>query len=121
MSEDDKEFGRLREIFEKDSLQMASFTITEKGYSLVTGKGDLLPAVEADFAAGPEKPASYIGKVASLLYTRFQNGQLPIGMVSMDNCSHNGDRVKNGVLAYAERWNKDGLVPEAFVEYLKDR
>ena len=90
-SEDDKEFSRLREIFEKDSLQMATFTITEKGYSLVNGKGELLPAVEEDFAAGPDKPASYIGKVVSLLYTRFKAGEKPIAMVSMDNCSHNGD------------------------------
>ena len=50
-SEDEKEFGRLKEIFSADSLQMASFTITEKGYSLVDGKGNLLPAVEADLAA----------------------------------------------------------------------
>ena len=39
---------------------------------------------------------------------------------SMDNCSHNGDKVKAGVFAYAERWVKDGLVPEAFLAYLKD-
>ena len=83
-SEDDKEFDRLREIFEKDSLQMATFTITEKGYSLVDGKGNLLPAVEADFTAGPKKPASYIGKVVSLLYSRFKAGEKPIAMVSMD-------------------------------------
>lgn len=42
------EFERLREIFKKDSLQMVSFTITEKGYSLVNRKGVLLPEVEAD-------------------------------------------------------------------------
>ena len=42
----------LKEIFTMDSLQIASFTITEKGYSLVNGKGELLPAVAADFAAG---------------------------------------------------------------------
>ena len=88
-SEDAAEYNRLKEIFSRESLQMVSFTITEKGYSLVNGKGELLPAVEADFVAGPEKPASYIGKVASLLYTRYLNGQLPIAMVSMDNCSHN--------------------------------
>ena len=69
-SENDVEYGRLKEIFMKDSLQMATFTITEKGYSLVNAKGELLPAVSADYVAGPEKPASYIGKVASLLYTR---------------------------------------------------
>jgi fructuronate reductase len=38
----------------------------------------------------------------------------------MDNCSHNGDRVKAGVFAYAERWVKDGLVPADFLDYLKD-
>ena len=38
----------------------------------------------------------------------------------MDNCSHNGDKVKAGVFAYAERWVKDGLVPTAFLDYLKD-
>ena len=57
-SENAAEYDRLKEIFEKDSLQMASFTITEKGYSLVTGKGDTIPAVEAGFAKGPEKPGS---------------------------------------------------------------
>ena len=30
-SENDAEYSRLKEIFENDSLQMASFTITEKG------------------------------------------------------------------------------------------
>ena len=64
-------YSRLKEIFTKDSLQMTSFTITEKGYSLVNGKGELIPDVAADFVAGPEKPKSYIGKVASLLYTRY--------------------------------------------------
>ena len=31
---DSPDFARLKEIFTKDSLQMATFTITEKGYSL---------------------------------------------------------------------------------------
>ena len=33
---------RLQEIFKKDSLQIVSFTITEKGYSLVNGMGETL-------------------------------------------------------------------------------
>ena len=44
-SKNTDEFNRLKEIFCSPSLQMASFTITEKGYSLVNGKGELLPAV----------------------------------------------------------------------------
>ena len=109
------------EIFCKQSLQMVSFTITEKGYSLVNGKGELLPAVAADFAAGPEKPASYIGKVASLLYTRFKNGQLPIAMVSMDNCSHNGDKLYAAIHTFAEEWAENGLAEKDFVNYINDR
>ncbi len=120
-SEDEKEFARLREIFEKDSLQMATFTITEKGYSLVNGKGELLPAVEADFLAGPQKPASYIGKVVSLLYTRFKAGEKPIAMVSMDNCSHNGDKLFAAVDAFAQKWKENGLVEDGFVAYIQDK
>ncbi len=120
-SEDTKEYSRLKEIFSKESLQMVSFTITEKGYSLVNGKGELLPAVEADFAAGPVKPASYIGKVASLLYTRFLNGALPIAMVSMDNCSHNGDKLYAAINAFAEKWTANGTAEAGFLAYINDK
>ena len=41
-SNNEQSYARLREIFGKDSLQMASFTITEKGYSLVNGKGEMV-------------------------------------------------------------------------------
>lgn len=120
-SENEAEFGRLKEIFEKDSLQMASFTITEKGYSLVTGKGETIPDVMSDFEAGPEKPKSYIGKVASLLYTRFQAGEKPIAMVSMDNCSHNGDKLYAAIHAFAEKWTQNGKADAGFKAYVEDK
>lgn len=120
-SESQTEYSRLKEIFSKDSLQMATFTITEKGYSLVNGKGELLPAVEADFANGPEKPESYIGKVASLLYTRYLSGKKPIAMVSMDNCSHNGDKLYAAVNAFAEKWTENGLAEDGFYEYINQK
>ena len=119
-SEDEKEFGRLKEIFSADSLQMASFTITEKGYSLVDGKGNLLPAVEADLAAGPEKPGSYIGKVAALLYTRYESGKKPIAMVSNDNCSHNGDKLYAAMNGIAEKWVENGKADAGFLDYIRD-
>ena len=120
-SENEAQYGRLKEIFEADSLQMASFTITEKGYSLVNGKGELLPAVEEDFKKGPAKPQSYIGKVASLLYTRFLAGQKPIAMVSMDNCSHNGDKLYAAINTFAQKWEEAGLAKEGFTAYVNDR
>lgn len=109
----DPQFGadwdRLVEIFRKPSLQMVSFTITEKGYSVSP----------ADLERGAE-PQLIMGKVTALLYERYQAGALPITVQSMDNCSHNGDKVRSAAMAYAETWVKAGLVPQDFLEYLKD-
>ena len=103
------DWARLVEIFQNPSLQMISFTITEKGYSVNP----------ADLERGL-KPVLAMGKVAVLLLERYQAGQLPLTVQSMDNCSHNGDKVKAGVLKYAEKWVADGLVPAEFKEYLLD-
>ena len=119
-SENKTDFTRLKEIFENDSLQMVSFTITEKGYSLVNGRGEMLPSVQADMKNGPEKPESYIGKVVSLLYTRFLSGEKPIAMVSMDNCSHNGTKLYEAVEAFAKQWEESALVKEGFHAYIND-
>ena len=119
-SENDAEFARMKEIFTSDSLQLCTFTITEKGYSLVNGKGEQLPAVTADFAAGPARPASYIGKVAALLYARYKAGEKPVAMVSTDNCSHNGEKLYGAISAYADEWVKNGLVESGFKAYIND-
>ncbi len=103
------DWNRLVEIFRKPSLQMISFTITEKGYSVAP----------ADLERGL-KPVLAMGKVTALLLERFLAGQLPLTVQSMDNCSHNGDKVKAGVFAYAEKWVKEGLAPQAFLDYLND-
>jgi len=103
------DWQRLAEIFRAPSLQMISFTITEKGYGYN----------EADLARGLQ-PVFAMGKVTALLHERWKAGALPLTVQSMDNCSHNGDRVRAGVMAYAERWVNDGLVPQAFLDYLQD-
>lgn len=119
-SADETEFSRLKEIFSAPTLQMASFTITEKGYSLTNAKGEVLPAILRDFAEGPKAPESYLGKVAALVYERYKKGQLPIAMVSMDNCSHNGDKLKAAITAFADAWVKNGTAEEGFDAYVKD-
>lgn len=116
----DKEYGRLKEIFRKQSLQMATFTITEKGYSLVGSDGEYLGNVASDIKNGPMKPESYMGKVASLLYERYLSGKKPIAMVSTDNCSHNGDKLFAAISSFAKEWAKNGVVEEGFVEYISD-
>lgn len=114
-----EDFKRLAEIFRAPTLKMASFTITEKGYSLNRGDS-IAPDVEKDFAAGPAKPQSYMGKVAALLYERYGAGRLPLAMVSMDNCSHNGDRLFDAVRAFASAWTKNGKAEAGFLAYVED-
>lgn len=119
-SKNETEYSRLKEIFAAPTLQMASFTITEKGYAITDAKGNILPAIAADFEKGPASPDSYLGKVVSLLYHRFVSGQQPIAMVSMDNCSHNGDKLKAAVLAFADAWCERGLANQNFASYVRD-
>lgn len=117
-SADEAAYGRLKEIFTKDSLEMATFTITEKGYSLSKGEGVCFLDVEQDFRKGPKRPASYMGKVASLLYARYLSGQKPLAMVSTDNCSHNGDKLYAAIAAFAKEWIKNKKAEEGFLDYI---
>ena len=103
------DWARLVEIFQNPSLQMISFTITEKGYGVAP----------ADLERGLT-PVLAMGKVTALLYERFKAGKLPLTVQSMDNCSHNGDKVKNAVHAYAAKWVEQGLVPAEFLTYVQD-
>lgn len=119
-SENEAEFSRLKEIFQNPSLQMASFTITEKGYSLVNGRGDLLDNVKRDFEKGPKAAESYIGKLTALVYERYKKGQLPIALVSMDNCSHNGTKLYEAVNAFAKTWTDAKLTDEGFYHYINN-
>ena len=113
-------WSRLKEIFINPSLQMVSFTITEKGYSLKDSRGEYLPAVVEDFNNGPQSPVSYIGKLASLLYERYMNGKTPLTLVSMDNMSHNGTKLFNAVNSFAKKWIENGVVDDGFEAYVSD-
>ena len=105
----------LREIFRKPSLQMLSFTITEKGYALRDMNGALTPVAAADIENGPAAPKHAMGVVAALLLERFNAGGTPIAVVSMDNCSHNGEKLCAAISAFAKAWQDEG-----FIDYISD-
>lgn len=115
------DWARLLSVFAEKSLQMASFTITEKGYNLVDDHGGFIPAVEKDIKNGYELPVSIIGKVAALCYERFRKGAFPLALVSMDNCSHNGTKLHDAVCAIAGKWRDTGFVGDDFLSYLEDK
>jgi len=108
------DFARLQEIFRAPSLQMVSFTITEKGYSLSA------PGVAADMDRGPAASESYMGKLAALVYERYLADSLPVALVSMDNCSHNGDKLRDAVQAFGDAWSEKGLCESGFAAYLRN-
>lgn len=116
----DADFKRLQEVFEADSLQMVSLTITEKGYSLVDSKGEFLDVVKQDFESGPQEVVSYMGKIASLLYSRYKKSKSPIALVSMDNVSHNGALLKETIIKFTDAWIENELISSDFKEYLTD-
>ena len=90
-SSNDKQWNRLKEIFAAPSLQLVSFTITEKGYALQKADGTWFPFVEADIKNGPAKATGAMAVLTAMLYERYQAGKYPLALVSMDNCSQNGE------------------------------
>lgn len=119
-AKDAGQMARLAEIFVNPSLQMASFTITEKGYALRNMAGELMPVVVADMQEGPDSARHAMSVVASLMFKRYQSGAHPIALVSMDNCSHNGEKLRASVLEVAHAWQKNGFVDADFIAYLED-
>ena len=69
-SKDETAWARLKQVFTSPSLQMVSFTITEKGYALRGSDGELFGYVKADMENGPEQVTGAMGVVTAMLYAR---------------------------------------------------
>ncbi len=117
---DQASFDRLKHIFAQPSLQMISFTITEKGYALTDLKGNYQPAAAKDLEDGPAAARHAMSVVTALLLERYRTCRGPLAVVSMDNCSHNGEKLRAGIVTVAEEWEKRGYVPADFVKWLTD-
>lgn len=111
---------RLKELFTLSSLQMVSFTITEKGYTLYDLQGEFLPTVRRDLTTGPHQPEHVMSIITALLYQRYLAGKLPIALVSMDNYSRNGEKLQASILTVAKAWLTNNLVEKGFLTYLED-
>lgn len=87
----------MKALFCLPSVQIISFTITEKGYS------------------GP-----LMRKIAELCLERYKSGAYPLALVSMDNCAHNGELLSREVRKHAQALVSDGSAEEGFLKYLDD-
>lgn len=115
----ERDWETVAEIFRQPSLQMVSFTITEKGYGLRDANGNLHPAVAEDMARGPEHCKSFLAQVASLCLERKRACGRPLALVSMDNCSRNGEKLRSAVLEIARAWLKGGKIGTDDYAYLE--
>jgi fructuronate reductase len=110
---------RMKEIFENKSLQLITFTITEKGYVLHSSDGKLFPAVKEEIE-NFNSPLTLIGHITKLLYYRFESGGFPISLLSTDNFFNNGEQLKKSVLFIANEWKDRGFVKQEFIDYLSN-
>ena len=104
----DCDAAELRACFAYPGLQMVSFTITEKGY--------VIPSPESD----PGNPVCVMAALTALMLHRYKTCAAPVALVSMDNCSRNGERLSRAVLSVARGWRDGGFVDEGFIGYLSD-
>lgn len=115
------DYDKLKSIAENPSLQLISFTITEKGYAVKGADGQLLNIAKSDIANGLVNPKHTMSIIALMLYYRFKSCAAPIAVVSMDNCSHNGEKLKNGVMTIAEGWLDNKTIDTGFIDYLNEK
>lgn len=115
-----EDMAAARGFFREKGLQMLSFTITEKGYALRGLDGQFTKTVRTDFEQGPAHCRHAMSLTAKLLLSRYKAGKLPLALVSMDNCSHNGDKLKDAVLTVASEWVRRGFAEDGFISYLED-
>ncbi|MCL2866737.1 MAG: mannitol dehydrogenase family protein [Clostridia bacterium] len=98
------DWPQLVRCFMSPGLRLVSLTITEKGYD----------ASDVSFDA----PVNAMSRLAKLLYERYRRCAAPLALVSMDNLTDNGDKLKESVTSIAERWVRDGKADIGFLAYL---
>ncbi|MCL2719884.1 MAG: mannitol dehydrogenase family protein [Treponema sp.] len=112
------DYDTLKSIFTNPSLQIASFTITEKGYNLTGTNEEYLPEIAEDLNCAPGLAKSFQGRIAALCHERYEKGCFPLALVSMDNCSNNGDKLFVIIETFAKSWIKKGFVNSGFLDYV---
>ena len=65
------------------------------------------------------KATGAMAVLVAMLYERYKAGKYPIALVSMDNCSQNGAKLRESVLTMTEEWKKAGFVDDGFISYVR--
>ncbi len=109
------------------ATRIVSLTITEKGYLSDPATG-ALQDTHADIVhdlAHPQAPRTALGFIVHGLALRRARGLGPLTLLSLDNLSSNGTRLRGLVAAFAERLDsglRDGIVQDCrFPNSMVDR
>lgn len=113
-----EDWERVCEIFRNPGLQMVSFTVTEKAYTLREGNREFKDCVRDDLQHGPGPCENVIAAAAALCLERKKATDKPLALVSLDNCSHNGTRLQRAILEVAHVWKDKGFITDDDVQYL---
>ena len=100
------------------ALQIVSFTVTEKAYEIFSSKGELLPVIKEDLNKDLEDSCHLLSNQLLGLKNRFINGAAPITFMALDNCNHNGDKLKSSIYALADLYHEKGQLSSDFIDYL---
>ena len=93
----------LLDAMDQPGIRIVSLTVTENGYCLNRATKQLDPEhtlVQRDLAM-PAQPASAIGIIVEGLRRRRAAGAAPFTPMTCDNIQHNGDVLRDAVLALA--------------------
>lgn len=116
------DYNRLVEVVKHPKVSMISMTITEKGYGIHDSQGQLSEQVLGDIDSDPRQfHANTMANIAGLLVHRYDAGGEPINVMSFDNFSHNGDKLKDSVLQVMRGWVNGGKLDAAVLEWVADK
>jgi len=90
------------------TTKLVTLTITEKGYCLdANGRLELQHEDIAHDLADPDHPISAIGLIVQALKQRRIIGVAAFNVLSCDNVSGNGDKLRRAVIDFARQLDKD--------------
>lgn len=115
-----KDIKRLKEIMESETLQIVTFTVTEKGYIIKNTQGEYFEDTQHDFKNFTPEQKTLMGFISYMCYIRFRAGKCPVTLVSLDNYSHNGSVLHNAIKTFANAWLENGFVERDFIDYIDD-
>lgn len=116
-----EDYSRLVEIIKNPRVTMISMTITEKGYGIHDSKGQLSEQVLADIDSDPRQfHQNTMANIAGLLVHRHDAGGEPINVMSFDNFSHNGDKLRDSILQVMRGWVNGGKLDAAVLEWVEN-